>query len=184
MFQTTYSQLDDFECEIAPPLNVEPFSCCRVSKPFDRANFPECFPNLPVVTTVLPPVVSESGYDDDDDISDDSSVSPTSGPYSKDDYKYWEWKKDKYHGHYPYKHHHGYDNHRRYHDDYHSDYHRFGHHGGRYNRQTVYRLNQPLAVSSFSPCFYSLRRIIYFQSIIIWSGWIRDIFKSTTFSDS
>lgn len=124
-------------------------SCCRISKPFDRNNFPECFPNQPAITTTTPLIpVSEHGYiDDDDDSSDDDDVSPTSGPYSKDDYKYWEWKKDKYYGHRPYKHHYGYDNHRRYHDDYHGDYHRFGYHGGRYSRQIVYRINQALTVS-------------------------------------
>lgn len=131
-------------------------SCCRISKPFDRANFPECFPNIPnlpaVTTTVIPLPVSDRGFNDDDDdsIGDDSS-SVTSGPYNKDDYKYWEWKKDKYYSsHRPYKHQYGYDSHRHYHDDYHGDYHRFGYHGGRYSRQTLYRinpLNQPLAVS-------------------------------------
>lgn len=150
--------MDDFECEIAPPLSVEPMTCCRVSKPFDRTNFPECFPNLPVTTTTPPIPVSEGAYDDDVDDSSDDDISPTNGPYSKDDYKYWEWKKDKYHGHYPYKHHYGYDNHRRYHDDYHSDYHRFGYHGGRYNRQIGYRLNQPLAVSIFHLFFFRIFR--------------------------
>ncbi|XP_031633289.1 uncharacterized protein LOC116347035 [Contarinia nasturtii] len=168
---TTYSQVDEYDCEITPPLNVEPLSCCRTSKPFDRNNFPECFPNSVSTTTPQIPV-SEVAYDDDD--SDEDSVTPTNGPIGKDDY-YTKWyKKDKYgYNYYPYKHH--YDDHHRsshYHDDYHhggagggggsgSDYHRFGggYRGGRYSRQIVYRINSAPAFCSIE-CIFNQTNII------------------------
>lgn len=160
--QITYSQVDEYDCEIGPPPNVEPLSCCRTSKPFDRNNFPECFPNAISTTTPQIPV-SEVAYDDDD--SDDDSVTPTSvGPIGKDEY-YTKWyKKDKYgYGNYPYKHH--YDNHRSsYRDDYHhGDYHRFsgGYRGGRYSRQVVYRINSAPSVSSTAICNEKKTLMIY-----------------------
>lgn len=68
---------DDYDCDVPPPLSVEPFTCCKVSKPFDHINFPECFapaPPLPrptrkiylsALSTLAPPIpVSEDFHDD------------------------------------------------------------------------------------------------------------------------
>lgn len=75
---------DDYDCNVAPPLSVEPFTCCKVSKPFDRTNFPECFapsPNVFSSSSTLPPIpVSE-------DFHDNYTPSPTRGSIFKKKFK-------------------------------------------------------------------------------------------------
>lgn len=81
---------DDYDCDVPPPLSVEPFTCCKVSKPFDRINFPECFaPPPPPPTskiyvrssTLSPPIpVSE-------DFHDDYTPSPTRSSIFKKKFK-------------------------------------------------------------------------------------------------
>lgn len=61
----------DYDCDQAPPITVEPLTCCKISKPFDRKNFPECFID-PVIltTTILPtpplPTIPVTELSDDD----------------------------------------------------------------------------------------------------------------------
>lgn len=73
-FKVVYSQ--DYDCDQSPPISVEPLTCCKISKPFDRTNFPECFVDSLLITTTIPPPtttlgplptipVTELVYDDD-----------------------------------------------------------------------------------------------------------------------
>lgn len=131
-----FSQSDDYDCDIAPPLGVEPLTCCRVSKPFDQKTFPECF-DVPIVTTSTLPTIPVS-----EDFGDDSTVPPIRSTTDRtandsvqgrrDDDDDENNKKDKHHGfgHWPGKYHWGYD-----HRHFHSDYHRFG----RHRRQAIFR---------------------------------------------
>lgn len=64
-----YSQNSYYDCGFTPGLGVEPLTCCKISKPFDKKNFPECFPDpaiyvtLPTVTTIA--TTTNSIADDD-----------------------------------------------------------------------------------------------------------------------
>lgn len=86
--QTGYSidSVDnDYDCDVPPPLNVEPFTCCKVSKPFDHTNFPECFapptPKIFISSSTLSPIpVSE-------DFHDDYTLSPTRSSIFKKKFK-------------------------------------------------------------------------------------------------
>lgn len=53
---------DDFDCEQPPPSNVDPFTCCAVNKPFNRFNFPECFPYVEPSATVRSIRTTERNY--------------------------------------------------------------------------------------------------------------------------
>lgn len=47
-----HSQNDYYECDVAPANGVEPLTCCKISKPFDKKNFPDCFADPPILLTL------------------------------------------------------------------------------------------------------------------------------------
>lgn len=75
--QVTHSISDDNDCDIPPPLGVEPLTCCRISKPFDRKNFPECFIEPPIPPTGQYPQIP---VDEDGFIDDGPGPGPTGPP--------------------------------------------------------------------------------------------------------
>lgn len=163
----SHSQSDDYDCDIPPPLGVEPLSCCRISKPFDRKNFPECFID-PIVATSpspYPPIpVSE------DFIDDGPTVPPTRGYINRGypGYKGYnnkgqdiDTKKYKQFivAHWPSKYHWGFDSHTPIHSKFdshtpvRSDYRPYSstRGNGRYRRSPIYRPIIPPIVSNLQP---------------------------------
>lgn len=158
------STSDDYDCEVPPPLGVEPLTCCQVSKPFDRINFPECFAVSapPPTTSTLPPIPVSEDFEDFSTTPRNRKVFPPSrstaipnkgttntnldendnrnddrnGNRNGDDDRSDDGGSDKHHGfgHWPGKYHWGYDNHRH---GFHGDY----HHHSRHRRQAIYRTN-------------------------------------------
>lgn len=129
-----------------PPLSVEPLTCCKITKPFDSINFPDCFDNLVVpITTPIPSTTTYTlAYDDEDQPqpnydNDDNDGIPNIGVSKYGLHGYPRW---------PYKYHYNYGLHR--HDrDSNYPYPFAGHgnryyHGSRHRRQPPnYRVNKP-----------------------------------------
>lgn len=67
-----YTQNSYYDCDFAPAAGTEPLTCCKLSKPFDKKNFPDCFPDpaiyvtLPTVTTISTTTNSIADIDEDD----------------------------------------------------------------------------------------------------------------------
>lgn len=60
------------DCDQPPPTNVDPGTCCRISKPFDRLNFPDCFTDVDQTSTARNEITNRDDRDvrdtDDDNI--------------------------------------------------------------------------------------------------------------------
>lgn len=63
--QVVRCQDDTLDCDQAPPSNVDPTTCCRISKPFDRLNFPDCFGDVDQTSTARNDIFNR---DDDRDV--------------------------------------------------------------------------------------------------------------------
>lgn len=158
------STSDDYDCEVPPPLGVEPLTCCRVSKPFDSVNFPECFADPPIVTSTstLPPIPVSEEFDDFSTIPPNRNSPPptrSSGKPSKkgaqnskqgdderrdddDERRVDDNDRDDDQNDGKKDQHHGYGHwpgkyHWGHDRHFHSDYHRYG----RHRRQAVFRTN-------------------------------------------
>lgn len=88
---------DDYDCDVPPPLSVDPFTCCKVSKPFDHINFPECFapppppPPPPLPTSLFKKIYLSSTFSPpipvSEDFHDDYTPSPTRSSIFKKKFK-------------------------------------------------------------------------------------------------
>lgn len=70
--QVAKTQNSYYDCDFTPAADVEPLTCCKISKPFDKKNFPDCFPDpaiyvtLPTVTTIATTTNKITDIDEDD----------------------------------------------------------------------------------------------------------------------
>lgn len=58
------------DCDQPPPPNVDPGICCRISKPFDRLNFPDCFADVDETSTARNEIANRDDRNDRDDRED------------------------------------------------------------------------------------------------------------------
>lgn len=64
--QIAKCQDDTFDCDQAPPINVDPSICCRISRPFDRLNFPDCFVDVDETSTARNEILNRDDRERDD----------------------------------------------------------------------------------------------------------------------
>lgn len=132
-------------------------SCCRISKPFDRKNFPECFVDPVIVppTSPYPPIPVNEDFVDD---GPTATATPTRGYINRGYVGYKGYSKGqdldakKYKqflvAHWPSKYHWGFDSHTPIRGEYRP--YSSSHGTGRYSRSPIFRPIIPPNVSQFN----------------------------------